>query len=267
MSVNKVLFGGETVVDLTEDTVTPETLAQGYTAHDKSGKQIVGTAQILSPIPYVTDGLAACYDGIWNVGAGAHDSQSVFWSDLSGNGHTGVLANVPEGDTSGWQDNHYLFDMTETCFNLAGNFDLAPGGYTVQIVMEPLRAGYSPVLTSQTDNAATIAVQNTGTAIWYWPTNEKGVVWYDAAPPFFTLYEGKTESGENQKYIYNYAKKQMEAYGGATPGGGPEKLKIGGNCLWGNAKMKLYALRVYNRGLTQEEIELNRQLDKARFGL
>lgn len=43
MAVNKVVFGGETVIDLTSDTVTPETLAQGVTAHDKAGKQIVGT--------------------------------------------------------------------------------------------------------------------------------------------------------------------------------------------------------------------------------
>ena len=43
MGVNKVIFGGETVVDLTSDTVTPETLAVGITAHDKSGNLITGT--------------------------------------------------------------------------------------------------------------------------------------------------------------------------------------------------------------------------------
>lgn len=43
MAVNKVIFGGETVVDLTTDTVTPETLAEGVTAHDKAGNAIVGT--------------------------------------------------------------------------------------------------------------------------------------------------------------------------------------------------------------------------------
>lgn len=43
MAVNKVEYGGETLIDLTEDTVTPETLAEGITAHDASGEQIVGT--------------------------------------------------------------------------------------------------------------------------------------------------------------------------------------------------------------------------------
>lgn len=34
----------DTTVDLSSDTVTPETLMQGYTAHDKSGATIIGTA-------------------------------------------------------------------------------------------------------------------------------------------------------------------------------------------------------------------------------
>ena len=43
-AVNKVVFGEEILIDLTSDTVTPETLLEGYTAHDKSGKPITGTA-------------------------------------------------------------------------------------------------------------------------------------------------------------------------------------------------------------------------------
>lgn len=41
--VNKVVYGTDTLIDLTEDTVTADTLMQGYTAHDKSGAQITGT--------------------------------------------------------------------------------------------------------------------------------------------------------------------------------------------------------------------------------
>lgn len=43
MAVNKVIYAGDTLIDLTGDSVTPETLAQGVTAHDASGKLIVGT--------------------------------------------------------------------------------------------------------------------------------------------------------------------------------------------------------------------------------
>lgn len=46
MAVNKVEYSGETLIDLTSDTVTPETLAKGATAHNKSGEKIVGTAKV-----------------------------------------------------------------------------------------------------------------------------------------------------------------------------------------------------------------------------
>lgn len=45
MAFNKVVYNGNTLIDLTEDTVTPETLAKGITAHDKSGAAIVGTME------------------------------------------------------------------------------------------------------------------------------------------------------------------------------------------------------------------------------
>lgn len=43
--VNKVVLGSSTLIDLTSDTVTPESLMQGYTAHDRSGAMITGTMQ------------------------------------------------------------------------------------------------------------------------------------------------------------------------------------------------------------------------------
>lgn len=42
--VNKVQFGNQTLIDLTSDTVTADKLMQGYTAHDRTGAIITGTA-------------------------------------------------------------------------------------------------------------------------------------------------------------------------------------------------------------------------------
>lgn len=41
--INKVIYDGRTLIDLTADTVTPDKLLSGYTAHDKSGAPITGT--------------------------------------------------------------------------------------------------------------------------------------------------------------------------------------------------------------------------------
>lgn len=42
MAVNKVEFEGKTLIDLTGDTVTPETLKRGVKAHNRAGEQIIG---------------------------------------------------------------------------------------------------------------------------------------------------------------------------------------------------------------------------------
>ena len=41
---NKVVYDGEVLIDLAADTVTPDKLAKGITAHDKSGATITGTS-------------------------------------------------------------------------------------------------------------------------------------------------------------------------------------------------------------------------------
>ena len=45
MAVNKVVYGTTVLVDLTKDTVTPDKLLKGATAHDASGESITGTME------------------------------------------------------------------------------------------------------------------------------------------------------------------------------------------------------------------------------
>lgn len=42
--VSKVVYFGDTLIDLTSDTVEPSKLLSGFTAHDKSGAPITGTS-------------------------------------------------------------------------------------------------------------------------------------------------------------------------------------------------------------------------------
>lgn len=43
MAINKIIFGGETLIDLTADTVDASHLLMNYKAHDRSGAVITGT--------------------------------------------------------------------------------------------------------------------------------------------------------------------------------------------------------------------------------
>lgn len=42
-NVNKIIYGGQTLIDLTSDTVTTDKMLSGTTAHDKTGAIITGT--------------------------------------------------------------------------------------------------------------------------------------------------------------------------------------------------------------------------------
>lgn len=42
MAINKVVYNNETLIDLTNDTVTTNDLIKGVVAHDKSGTRING---------------------------------------------------------------------------------------------------------------------------------------------------------------------------------------------------------------------------------
>ena len=64
MAVNKVIYntddGEHTLIDLTEDTVTAATLAEGATAHSASGETIVGTMPLLElPVSVENGGTGA----------------------------------------------------------------------------------------------------------------------------------------------------------------------------------------------------------------
>lgn len=43
MAKNKIIFGGETLIDLTQDTATAADILYGATAHINSGEQVTGT--------------------------------------------------------------------------------------------------------------------------------------------------------------------------------------------------------------------------------
>ena len=47
MAVNKVIYAGRTLIDISDSTVTKNTLAEGVVAYSANGERIVGTLNIL----------------------------------------------------------------------------------------------------------------------------------------------------------------------------------------------------------------------------
>lgn len=45
MAISKVIYGGETLIDLTADTATKEKVLKGYTFHGADGEEVTGTCE------------------------------------------------------------------------------------------------------------------------------------------------------------------------------------------------------------------------------
>lgn len=103
--INKVVYGTTVLVDLTADTVTPSTLMQGYTAHDKSGALITGTATGGSGSVYQDqDGYLVLSDegGGSSIDVEALSvTQNGTYTAPSGTAYSPVTVNVSGGGSSG----------------------------------------------------------------------------------------------------------------------------------------------------------------------
>ncbi len=63
MAKNKIIYGGQVLIDLTADTVTASDLAEGVTAHDKTGAVITGTSTLDSDTSEDTAAVAEILSG------------------------------------------------------------------------------------------------------------------------------------------------------------------------------------------------------------
>ena len=89
MAYNKVIYGGNTLIDLTEDTITPDKLVYGYTAHDKSGAAITGTNKVVAIEPLEYDyNIGYVAAGSWTYENPTQTYQDIYEIQ---NGHTYFL--------------------------------------------------------------------------------------------------------------------------------------------------------------------------------
>ena len=95
MAVNKVEINGEVKLDLTQDTVTEDTLLQGVTAHDAAGNPVEGKV-VTTPVPKTSNLLKG--DGAGGVTAAVAGTDYLKTAPVTSvNGKTGAVA-LDKGD-------------------------------------------------------------------------------------------------------------------------------------------------------------------------
>ena len=73
MGRSKIVYAGDTLLDLTEDTVTPETLLKGMTAHNAAGELITGVYEPMNIKQYTGTLLASG----WAADANGYQAQTI----------------------------------------------------------------------------------------------------------------------------------------------------------------------------------------------
>lgn len=151
MAINKVVYDGNTLVDLTGDTVIPEVLSKGYTAHGADGEPIVGLGELafdleipLSEQDVLIAQIAAALEGK-AAGGGAEeewigDGNTHIWVHL-GEGRTAPILGVcPNGTvTVDWGDGTAPDTLTGTSTSTVkwtGRHNYAaPGDYVITLTV------------------------------------------------------------------------------------------------------------------------------------
>ncbi|MEG0872583.1 MAG: hypothetical protein RSG48_01265 [Clostridia bacterium] len=252
---------------------------------------------------YIQDGLLLNYDAIQNT-KNAHSSTSSVWEDLTANGHNGTFVGFDAADqNSGFKDNYVKFDGVNDWIDtgLPGDTTFtANSEFTLSIMMDfnqITAVGPTPPIASEGDTGVLIGCADYNGYGISWRTstanpNEAIIAAYMRSPnnEIESIYAGSKIKTSDKKNIFTqvYSKKGdfMKFYyngnlmgtTGTTKGpfDHPQYLgNIGINKaqIWvsnyrvTNADINVYSARIYNRALSEDEVKINSNVDRIRYGI
>lgn len=201
MAINKVVYGSETLIDLTEDTATADTVADGYTLHLASGVRTTGTAKYAGSavangsaiktagIPYgecdstststaftaTIDGITSLYDGACvMLKNGVVTSASGFTIDINDLGAKPVYNNMATGNdvtpTAPTRDTT-IFNVNYTMLLIYSSDIVDGGGW---ICYRGYDANTNTIGYQLRTNSASLPASDTGYRYRIWFTSADG---------------------------------------------------------------------------------------------
>ena len=251
--------------------LTQEEVKQNY-ENDKKRFNIQEIPEIKTP-DYVTDGLVSLLDAEKNTKYG-HSKRTSIWQNLVGTTNAS-LKNVNNTLASGWTENSLVLDGKDDWVNVGYYHN---SNMSIEIVAEPLN------IVNDKEQYYLANVQNGGIRLWkknnniggmyisgYKNLNSTNIVETNKIYSMSTGFNGTEmyfmENGT--KYKANYTGNIGEPNSstvfaiavdprGTSDGTGGSEARF---------NMKVYSVRIYNRCLTEDEINHNYEIDKARFGI
>ena len=221
------------------------------------------SASAVSTASYVQDGLIAHWDGIDNAATGEHDATAKGWVDLVA-GRTFALTGVTINDDrltfAGTASSYGQLSEADT----KETFDIAGAGGTVEIVLKSDSTANAIAFQSPT----TILARYNGHSIVRCDTPSAPEVdwcWDDVATNTVALhYVNAVAQDAAVNGVDSALLSGTKDYYGTS---GYKVTTIGVRLAKNNVHFKgsIYAIRLYNRALTAEELAKNAQVDAMRF--
>ena len=211
-------------------------------------------SKIISEIPsmdYVQDGLVLLLDGIENT-RGGHSASTNVWEDLSGNNYDVTMENIQINN------NNMYFSGTNSKMYSENNINAV----SVEMVLE---------LEETEQIAQYIAYFGSTDKILAWsPTKNAISLGHNkkrySIDELYKLSSISVQYNPDAMYL-NSKKLELNVGSESWMYSSQYPFMISGYSGGWRMKGKIYSIRVYNRVLTQEEINYNYQIDKKRFGI
>lgn len=237
MAVNRVDYGGNTLIDLTSDTVTADTLASGATAHDKSGAKITGTAAITvtHSITLSSSEPSGGNEGdVWLVGSGGKGSTEVnieVSTTFSTGSSSSNISAIIDGSTSTyWQSSSRSSSGTKYIL-----FTLSEAVTLTSFECYSASSSYRPTTTetlqvssdgSSWTDAGTFASQTTNTFTGTW-ANVKYIRIYSTRSSRLYINECTLGYTATELWDYEFTKLYQKTASGWTEMANLDALKSG----------------------------------------
>ena len=231
----------------------------------------IGAKRMMWRNPYVTDGLVAWWDGIWNAGFGVHDSNAMSWKDLV----RGIDCPYSDSSTPQWGNNCCQFPYTGInqgkffVTSLPAGLNNQNGGSTIELVFRRTSSLRGTIFGgSQYGTAPDIAV-HCGVSDTYSIYVYNLTAGTDAAPMNQIVKMTHLRDSRNLTIRCGGKSNSMTAdsyyFRGVASG---LKMNIGCDADgYYNNCGDIYSLRLYSRILTSSEQSANDAADRIRFNL
>ena len=233
--------------------------------------------------PYITDGLIAHWDGIWNTGIGLHDPDATVWKDLAGiQGDMPIPQTLSVGDDSLYTVSRKVIDMKNHVSPALADA-INSSTITVEFVGRMFcEENYlDPIMSVFKDTSCrplTILAVNANSGLWRRCraslrsvdgsfVGSSATVWKKggARASLSLIWDGETMNQFiNGTYDWTGSRVQYES-ANATTRMYLRLLGIPTNTT--GSDLEVCRISIYGRALTDDEILHNHEIDRERFGI